>query len=77
MLYPIGVAGELLTMKSAWSEAYTWNPFYAYLIIVVALVYIPGILLSVFAKLGFPSLYNHMIRQRKKALGIGKQKKNQ
>lgn len=44
LLYPIGVAAELLTMKAAWKEAYAWNPLYAYLIIVVALVYIPGTL---------------------------------
>jgi very-long-chain (3R)-3-hydroxyacyl-CoA dehydratase len=77
VLYPIGVAGELLTMKAAWNEAYTWNPMYAYLIIAVALVYIPGKTLMNEINIGFPSLYMHMIRQRRKGLGTSKQKKKE
>jgi Protein tyrosine phosphatase-like protein, PTPLA len=43
VLYPVGVGAELLVMKAVWSEAYAWHPAYAGLIIVVALIYIPGI----------------------------------
>ena len=62
-------------MKAAWNEAYQMNPLYAYLIIGVALLYIPGISLYLWLTLGFPQLYIHMIRQRRKALSPKQKKK--
>jgi very-long-chain (3R)-3-hydroxyacyl-CoA dehydratase len=42
VLYPIGVGAELWTMTTALKDAYSWQPVYAAVIVVVMLGYIPG-----------------------------------
>jgi len=42
VLYPLGVAAELWTMKNALNEAYAWQPVYAAFIVAVMVGYIPG-----------------------------------
>jgi hypothetical protein len=44
VLYPIGVAAELITTANALKDAYAWQPLYAAFIVVIMISYIPGIL---------------------------------
>eukprot|EP01137_Pigoraptor_chileana_P006489 Opistho-2@50932 len=74
ILYPLGVTGEMLMIYSAIPHAAaskiyspqmpnTWNISWNFhqLLYVMLLIYLPG----------FPPMYMHMIRQRKKIIGGG------
>ncbi|KAI7891819.1 tyrosine phosphatase-like protein [Mucor mucedo] len=56
VLYPLGVFSELMMIYQALPFAHNVHPLYYYLLVAVALVYIPG----------FPVLFSHMLAQRKK-----------
>ncbi|KAI9480483.1 MAG: tyrosine phosphatase-like protein [Benjaminiella poitrasii] len=56
VLYPVGVASELVMVYQALPYANALSPLYFYALIAVALVYIPG----------FPVLFSHMLVQRRK-----------
>lgn len=72
ILYPLGVFSELMMIYQALPYAHHVHPLYYYLLVVVALVYIPGksklfikiYMLTLFK--GFPVLFSHMLNQRKK-----------
>ncbi|KAG2173385.1 hypothetical protein INT44_008737 [Umbelopsis vinacea] len=67
VLYPTGAGSEVLMMYVSLPYAKAWNEYYYYLLIVLMLVYIPGL----------PTMYGHMIGQRKKYLKAQKEKKTQ
>ncbi|KAI7866996.1 tyrosine phosphatase-like protein [Spinellus fusiger] len=56
VLYPAGVGSELVMIYQALPYAQQWSSVYYYMVIAVALTYIPG----------FPILFSHMLVQRKK-----------
>ncbi|GAB5588114.1 hypothetical protein Unana1_03014 [Umbelopsis nana] len=67
VLYPTGAGSEVMMMYVALPYAKAWNEYYYYLLIVLMIVYIPGL----------PTMYLHMIGQRKKYLKGESKKKTQ
>ncbi|KAG2178852.1 hypothetical protein INT43_001698 [Umbelopsis isabellina] len=64
VLYPTGAGSEVMMMFISLPYAKAWNELYYYLLIVLMIVYIPGL----------PTMYFHMIGQRKKYLANDKKK---
>ncbi|KAK9455110.1 tyrosine phosphatase-like protein [Dipodascopsis uninucleata] len=67
VLYPTGVASELLVIYASLDDAKSMSPLYSLVLKAVFLIYIPG----------FYMLFTHMMKQRRRILkNLGKKREN-
>ncbi|KAK9248983.1 tyrosine phosphatase-like protein [Lipomyces tetrasporus] len=65
VLYPTGVASELLVIYASLGDAAEFNEYYALLLKVIMVVYVPG----------FYTMFSHMLKQRRRVFkNLGKRR---